>query len=107
MATIGTFKQIGEGEFLGDIFTLSLRATGVRIVSVTRTSDSARRDRGLLVEALRGGPRLPLGASSYQTTRCAPSSAVNVPMIVDALLAFNRPGYPSIHARNVLTGIAR
>jgi uncharacterized protein (DUF736 family) len=41
MATIGTFKQIGEGEFLGDIFTLSLRATGVRIVSVTRTSDNA------------------------------------------------------------------
>ena len=41
MATIGTFKQIGEGEYLGDIFTLSLRATGVRIVSVTRTNDSA------------------------------------------------------------------
>jgi uncharacterized protein (DUF736 family) len=41
MATIGTFKQIGEGEYLGDIFTLSLRATGVRIVSVTRTNDNA------------------------------------------------------------------
>jgi uncharacterized protein (DUF736 family) len=35
MATIGTFKQIGEGEYLGDIFTLSLRATGVRIVPDT------------------------------------------------------------------------
>jgi uncharacterized protein (DUF736 family) len=41
MATIGTFRQIGEGEYLGDIFTLSLRANGVRIVSVTRTSDNA------------------------------------------------------------------
>ena len=30
MATIGTFKQIGEGEYLGDIFTLSLRANGAR-----------------------------------------------------------------------------
>jgi hypothetical protein len=28
----GTFKQIGDGEFQGDIFTLSLPATGVRLV---------------------------------------------------------------------------
>ena len=41
MATIGTFKHIGEGEYLGDIFTLSLRATGVRIVPMTRTNDKA------------------------------------------------------------------
>ena len=41
MATIGTFKHIGEGEYLGDIFTLSLRATGVRIVPLTRTNDKA------------------------------------------------------------------
>jgi uncharacterized protein (DUF736 family) len=41
MATIGTFKKIGDNDYLGEIFTLSLRATGVRIVSVTRTSDNA------------------------------------------------------------------
>jgi uncharacterized protein (DUF736 family) len=41
MATIGSFKQIGEGEYVGAIFTLSLRATGVRIVSVTRTNDNS------------------------------------------------------------------
>jgi uncharacterized protein (DUF736 family) len=48
MATIGTFKQIGEGEYLGDIFTLSLRANGVRIVSVTRTNDNAPSHRILI-----------------------------------------------------------
>jgi uncharacterized protein (DUF736 family) len=49
MATIGTFKQIGEGEYLGDIFTLSLRATGVRIVpEATRTSDNAPSHRVLI-----------------------------------------------------------
>ena len=48
MATIGTFKQIGESEYLGDIFTLSLRANGVRIVSVTRTSDNAPSHRILI-----------------------------------------------------------
>jgi uncharacterized protein (DUF736 family) len=41
MAVIGTFKQIGEGEYLGDIFTLRLQIGGVRIVSVTRTNDNA------------------------------------------------------------------
>ena len=51
MATIGTFKKIGEGEFLGDIFTLSLRATGVRIISVTRTNDSAPSHRVLVGRA--------------------------------------------------------
>jgi uncharacterized protein (DUF736 family) len=49
MAVIGTFKQIGEGEFLGDIFTLSLRATGVRIVPETvRSSDNAPSHRILI-----------------------------------------------------------
>jgi uncharacterized protein (DUF736 family) len=46
--TTGTFKQIGEGEYLGNIFTLSLRANGVRIVSVTRTSDNAPSHRILI-----------------------------------------------------------
>lgn len=41
MATIGTFKHVGDSEYLGEIFTLSLRATGVRIVSVSRMSDAA------------------------------------------------------------------
>jgi uncharacterized protein (DUF736 family) len=41
MAVIGTFKHLGEGEYLGDIFTLSLRATGVRIAPVSRTNDNA------------------------------------------------------------------
>jgi hypothetical protein len=41
MSTIGTFKKIGEGEFIGDINTLRLRLTGVHIVSVTRTNDNA------------------------------------------------------------------
>jgi uncharacterized protein (DUF736 family) len=49
MAVIGTFKQIGEGEYLGDIFTLSLRATGVRIVpETTRSSDNAPSHRVLI-----------------------------------------------------------
>jgi uncharacterized protein (DUF736 family) len=48
MATIGTFKKIGDGEYLGDVFTLSLRASGVRIVSVTRTNDSAPSHRVLV-----------------------------------------------------------
>jgi uncharacterized protein (DUF736 family) len=49
MATIGTFKQIGEGEYLGDIFTLSLRATGVRIVpEANRTNDNAPSHRVLI-----------------------------------------------------------
>ena len=41
MATIGTFKQIGEGEYLGDIFTLTLNLKGVRIVPVAVQSDKA------------------------------------------------------------------
>ena len=49
MAVIGTFKQIGGDEFLGDIFTLSLRATGVRIVpEANRTSDNAPSHRILI-----------------------------------------------------------
>ena len=48
MATIGTFKHIGEGEYLGDIFTLSLRLTGVRIAPVTRTNDNGPSHRVLL-----------------------------------------------------------
>jgi uncharacterized protein (DUF736 family) len=48
MAIIGTFKQIGGDEYLGDIFTLNLRATGVRIVSVTRSSDNAPSHRILI-----------------------------------------------------------
>jgi uncharacterized protein (DUF736 family) len=41
MATIGTFKKVGDNDYQGEIFTLSLRATGVRIVSVSRTIDNA------------------------------------------------------------------
>jgi uncharacterized protein (DUF736 family) len=49
MATIGTFKKIGDGEYLGDIFTLSLRATGVSIVPETnRASENAPSHRILL-----------------------------------------------------------
>ena len=32
MATIGTFKKSANGEFVGDIVTLSVQAKGVRIV---------------------------------------------------------------------------
>jgi uncharacterized protein (DUF736 family) len=49
MATIGTFKKIGEGEYLGDIATLQLRAQGVRIVpEPNRTSANAPSHRLLL-----------------------------------------------------------
>ena len=41
MATIGTVERIGDSEYLGDIFTLSLRAKNVRIVSVSRTNENA------------------------------------------------------------------
>jgi uncharacterized protein (DUF736 family) len=41
MATIGTFEHIGDSEYLGDIFTLSLRAKNVRVVSVSRTNENA------------------------------------------------------------------
>ena len=41
MATIGTFEHIGHSDYLGDIFTLSLRAKNVRIVSVSRTNENA------------------------------------------------------------------
>ena len=41
MATIGTFDHIGDSGYLGDIFTLSLRAQNVRIVSVSRTNENA------------------------------------------------------------------
>jgi uncharacterized protein (DUF736 family) len=49
MAVIGTFKQIGDGEFLGDIFTLTLRTTGVRLVPEgSRSSDNAPTHRVLI-----------------------------------------------------------
>jgi uncharacterized protein (DUF736 family) len=41
MAIIGTFTRVGDSEYLGDIFTLSLRAQNVRIVSVSRTNENA------------------------------------------------------------------
>jgi hypothetical protein len=41
MATIGTFERVGDSEYLGDIFTLSLRAKNVRIVAVSRTGENA------------------------------------------------------------------
>jgi uncharacterized protein (DUF736 family) len=41
MATIGTFERVGDSEYLGDIFTLSLRAKNVRIVAVSRTNENA------------------------------------------------------------------
>jgi hypothetical protein len=66
MATIGTFKKSGN-EFQGEIFTLSVQAKGVRIVPETaRTGENAPSHRifvgrAEIVEALRRGPRLPLG----------------------------------------------
>jgi uncharacterized protein (DUF736 family) len=49
MAVIGTFKQIGDDEFLGDIFTLTLRTTGVRLVpEASRSSDNAPSHRVLI-----------------------------------------------------------
>ena len=69
MATIGSFKKVGN-DFQGEIVTLSLQAKGVRIVAEDNRLQRERsqpphlcgpgRDRGRLVEALRGGPRLPL-----------------------------------------------
>lgn len=42
MATIGTFKKIGNNEFNGEIVTLSLQARNVRIVPETsRSGDNA------------------------------------------------------------------
>ncbi len=48
MAIIGTFKKIADDEYMGDIFTLSLRASGVRIVSATRGNDAAPSHRVLI-----------------------------------------------------------
>ena len=41
MDTIGTFAHVGDSEYLGDIFTLSLRAKNVRIVAVSRIGENA------------------------------------------------------------------
>jgi uncharacterized protein (DUF736 family) len=42
MATIGSFKKIGDNEFQGEIATLAVQAKGVRIVPETnRTNDNA------------------------------------------------------------------
>jgi uncharacterized protein (DUF736 family) len=41
MATIGTFKKIGDDEYRGEILTLNLRANNIRIVAMTRTNDNA------------------------------------------------------------------
>jgi uncharacterized protein (DUF736 family) len=42
MAVIGTFKKIGDNEYQGEIFTLSLNVRGVRIVPVAAVgSDKA------------------------------------------------------------------
>ena len=38
MATIGTFKKIGNNEFTGDIVTLSVQAKGVRIVPESKAT---------------------------------------------------------------------
>ena len=38
MATIGTFKKTGSNEFTGEIVTLSVQATNVRIVPDQRSS---------------------------------------------------------------------
>lgn len=38
MATIGTFKRIGNNEFTGDIVTLSVQAKGVRIVPESKAT---------------------------------------------------------------------
>jgi uncharacterized protein (DUF736 family) len=42
MAAIGTFKQIDQDEFVGEINTLKLRLQGVHILPVSRPSDSDR-----------------------------------------------------------------
>ncbi len=42
MATIGTFKKSSNGEYTGDIVTLSVQAKAVRIVpEANRTNDNA------------------------------------------------------------------
>ncbi len=42
MANIGSFKKSGNGEFQGEIVTLSVQAKGVRIVpEPNRASDNA------------------------------------------------------------------
>ena len=52
MATIGSFKKSGQGEFQGEIVTLSVQAKGVRIVPETnRTSDNAPSHRVLVGRA--------------------------------------------------------
>ncbi len=70
MANIGSFKKSGN-EFQGEIVTFSVQTKGVRIIPETnRSNDNApshrvyvgRAEIGcLLGEALRRGPRLPLG----------------------------------------------
>ena len=41
MAIIGTFKQIGEGEFVGEINTLKLRLQSVHIFPATLAGENA------------------------------------------------------------------
>jgi uncharacterized protein (DUF736 family) len=41
MATIGTFRKIGDDEYRGEILTLNLRANNIRIVGMSRTNDNA------------------------------------------------------------------
>ena len=52
MATIGTFKKASNGEFYGEIVTLSVQAKKVRIVQVdNRTNDNAPSHRVLVNRA--------------------------------------------------------
>jgi uncharacterized protein (DUF736 family) len=42
MATIGSFKKVGDNEFQGEIATLAVQAKGVRIVpEASRANDNA------------------------------------------------------------------
>lgn len=52
MATIGTFKKTGSNEFTGEIVTLSVKASGVRIVPDLRaTGENAPSHRVLVGRA--------------------------------------------------------
>ena len=56
MATIGTFKKTAIGEYVGEIFTLSVQATGVRIIpDENPLSDNAPSHRVMVGRANIGG----------------------------------------------------
>ncbi len=52
MATIGTFKKAGKDEYVGEIVTLSVQATGVKIIpEASRANENAPSHRVMVGKA--------------------------------------------------------